>query len=176
MRTKFQVVALLVREERARVEADQSSDEARRAEQLKRLDGIAMILAKTAARDTSLLALLAEDAVVSEAARSLTRDMRSDAGLEPVPDEVKPVEPVVASTAAERRVVPQSVVARQLANPFLAPDFAAARKSTVAPRRLAGWELLGPLFNSFEQAGGGQPRRAWSSRRRLPCARRVAGS
>jgi hypothetical protein len=154
VRTKFQVVALLVREERARVRADQSSD-ARRAEQLKRLDGVAMILAKTAARDTSLLALLAEDAVVSDAARALTRDMRSDAGLEPVPDEVTPAEPAVASTTSERRVVPQSVVARQLANPFLAPDFAAVRKSTVAPRRLAGWELLGPLFNSFEQAGGG---------------------
>jgi hypothetical protein len=154
VRTKFQVVALLVREERARVRADQSSD-ARRAEQLKRLDGVAMILAKTAARDTSLLALLAEDAVVSEAARALTREMRSDAGLESVPDEVVPAQPAVSSAASERRVVPQSVVSRQLANPFLAPDFAAVRKSTVAPRRLAGWELLGPLFNSFEQAGGG---------------------
>jgi hypothetical protein len=154
VRTKFQVVALLVREERARVRADQSSD-ARRAEQLKRLDGVAMILAKTAARDTSLLSLLAEDAVVSDAARALTREMRSDAGLETVPDEVTPPVPVAASAASERRVVPQSVVSRQLANPFLAPDFEAVRKSTVAPRRLAGWELLGPLFNSFEQAGGG---------------------
>ena len=75
MRTKFQVVALLVREERARVKADTTSTEAHRAEQLKRLDGIATILAKTAARDTSLLALLAEDAVVSDAARSLKREM-----------------------------------------------------------------------------------------------------
>ena len=51
-RTKFQVVALLVREERARVKADEASTEAQRTEQLKRLDGIATILAKTAARDT----------------------------------------------------------------------------------------------------------------------------
>ena len=71
VRTKFQVVALLVREERARVKADEDATEAQRAEQLKRLDGVATILAKTAARDTSLLALLAEDAVVSDAAKAL---------------------------------------------------------------------------------------------------------
>ena len=67
-RTKFQVVALLVREERARVNLDESISAPERAEQLKRLDGVAKILAKTAARDTSLLALLAEDAVVSDSA------------------------------------------------------------------------------------------------------------
>ena len=51
--------------------------------------------------------------------------------------------------------MPQSVVSRQLANPFLAPDFASARQSAARPRRLAGWELLGPLLSSFERAGGG---------------------
>ena len=157
MRTKFQVVALLVREERARVRADERLSGTKRAEQLKRLDGIAMILATTAARDTSLLALLAEDAVVSAAARSLRRDMLADAGIEP-PDEdlpTEPTEPAVASATIRRRVVPQAVVSRQLANPFLAPDFSSGRQSTVAPRRLAGWELLGPLFRSFEEAGVG---------------------
>ena len=38
-RTKFQVVALLVREERARVKADETISDAQRTEQLKRLDG-----------------------------------------------------------------------------------------------------------------------------------------
>ncbi len=52
-------------------------------------------------------------------------------------------------------MVPQSVISRQLANPFLTPDFSAASQRTVRPRRLAGWELLGPLFRSFEYAGGG---------------------
>jgi superfamily II DNA or RNA helicase len=155
VRTKFQVVALLVREERARVRADETSSETHRAEQLKRLDGVAMILAKTAARDTSLLALLGEDAVVSEAARSLRRDMLKAAGIEPGPDEVAPTGPAATSPGTERRVVPQSVVSRQLANPFLAPDFSSARQGTIAPRRLAGWELLGPLFESFERDGGG---------------------
>ncbi len=61
VRMKFQVVALLVREEHARVQAEQLS-QTRRAEQLKRLDGVATLLAKTAVRDPSLLALLAEDA------------------------------------------------------------------------------------------------------------------
>ncbi len=153
VRTKFQAVALLVREEHARVRAEQTSADAR-AEQLKRLDGIATILAKTAVRDSALLALLAEDSVVSDAARSLKRDMLKTVGIEPTPDEVTPTEPAAATTTA-RRVVPQSVVSRQLANPFLAPDFASARQSTARPHHLAGWELLGPLLSSFERAGSG---------------------
>ena len=52
-------------------------------------------------------------------------------------------------------MVPQSVISRQLANPFLAPDYSAARPTQARARRLAGWELLGPLFRSFEQPGGG---------------------
>ena len=153
VRTKFQVVALLVREERARVKADETSTEARRAGQLKRLDGVATILAKTAARDTSLLQLLAEDAVMSDSARSLKRDMLSAAGLEAPPEEVAPPEPAAPSATTERRVVPQSVVSRQLANPFLAPDFSNAAPREARPRRLATWELLGPLFRAFENGG-----------------------
>ncbi|HET6562888.1 MAG TPA: DEAD/DEAH box helicase [Marmoricola sp.] len=154
VRTKFQVVALLVREERARLKAEESGSEAERAQQLKRLDGVATILAKSAAVETSLLSLLAEDATVSESARELRRRMLESAGVE-VPEEK--VEPVAAAgpAPAEKRVVPQSVVARQLANPFLAPDFSAARQTQVRPRLLAGWELLGPLFRSFEEASGG---------------------
>ncbi len=152
-RTKFQVVALLVRQERARVKADASIGEPRRAEQLKRLDGVATILAKTAARDTSLLALLAEDAVVSDAAAALKRDMLLSAGLEPAPEAVTPTEATPVSPATERQVVPQSVISRQLANPFLAPDFASAGPRQPQPHRLATWELLGPLFRSFEYGG-----------------------
>ncbi len=157
VRTKFQVVALLVREEHARVRGKQTSSQTYRAEQLKRLDGIATILAKSAVRDPALLALLAEDAVVSDAARLLKRDMLRAVGIEAPPEEATLTEPAAASASTERRVVPQSVVSRQLANPFLAPDFSSARPSTVGPRRLAGWELLGPLLSSFERAGGGAP-------------------
>jgi hypothetical protein len=153
VRTKFQVVALLVREERARIKGDDTSSEAHRAEQLKRLDGVATILAKTAARDTSLLALLAEDAVMSDSARLLRRDMLRAAGVESLPDVVTPTRPAASSAASERRVVPQAIVSRQLANPFLAPDFESAKQVQSQPRRLAGWELLGPLFRSFEYAG-----------------------
>ncbi|MET0765447.1 MAG: DEAD/DEAH box helicase [Blastococcus sp.] len=155
VRTKFQVVALLVREEHARVRAEETSSDTQRAKQLKRLDGIATILAKTAVRDTGLLALLAADAVVSDAARSLKRDMLRAVGIESAPDETTPTERAAPSATTERRVVPQSVVSRQLANPFLAPDFESVRQSTARPRRLAGWELLGPLLSSFERAGGG---------------------
>jgi superfamily II DNA or RNA helicase len=155
VRTKFQVVALMVREEHARVRTDPSSTQTHRAEQLKRLDGIATILAKTAVRDPALLALLAEDAVVSDATRSLKRDMLEAVGIEPTQDEVPVAAPPTVSATTERRVVPQSVVSRQLANPFLAPDFASPRPSTTRSHRLAGWELIGPLLSSFERAGGG---------------------
>jgi len=80
-RTKFQVVALLVREERARIKADTELTEARKADQLKRLDGVATILAKTAASDTTLLSLLAEDATVSDSAKELRREMIASAGM-----------------------------------------------------------------------------------------------
>jgi hypothetical protein len=153
-RVKFQAVALLVREARTAVRSDQSSNEARRAGELKRLDGIATILAKTAARDTSLLALLAEDAAVSDAVRDLKHDMLTAAGVETAVEE-EPAEATDAaapSPAPERRVVPQSVISRQLANPFLTPQFSQQPKK-VRPRLLADWELLGPLFKSFEYAG-----------------------
>jgi hypothetical protein len=152
VRATFQVVALLVREERSRVKAEAIS-EARRTEQMKRVDGIATILARTAARDGSLLALLAEDAELVEGARSLMREMHLAAGVEPAPEEVAP--PPSLSPRTERQVVPQSVISRQLANPFLAPDHSAPLPRSARPRLLASWELLGPLLRSFENASGG---------------------
>jgi hypothetical protein len=154
VRTKFQAVALLLREERARIRGAAGS-ESQRAEQLKRLDGIATILATSAVRDAGLLALLAEDALVSDAARSLTRDMLRAAGIEPAADEAPPAEAPATPAASERAVLPQSVVSRQLANPFLAPDFSAAPQPARRAGRLSGWELLGPLLRSFERAGSG---------------------
>ena len=156
VRTKFQAVALLLRDERARVRAAAGSD-SHRAEQLKRLDGIATILATTAVQDAGLLALLAEDSGVSDAARSLKREMLRDLGIAPTPEEIAPAQAAAASAGSERRVMPQSVISRQLANPFLAPDFSAVPQLTSRPRRLADWELLGPLLSSFEQAAGGAP-------------------
>jgi hypothetical protein len=156
VRTKFQAVALLLRDERARVRAA-TGTESHRAEQLRRLDGIATILATTAVRDAQLLALLAEDYDVSDAARSLKREMLRELGIEPAPEEMAPAETATATAVTERRVVPQSVVSRQLANPFLAPDFSAAPQPAARPRRLGSWELLNPLLSSFERAGGGAP-------------------
>ena len=154
-RATFQAIALLLRDERARVRADETGGHAHQAEQLKRLDGIATILAKTAVRDSDLMALLDEDAVVSADARMLKRDMLAKAGVEAAPEEVQQAER--PAQAAPQGVVPQSVVSRQLANPFLAPDFSAARPSAPRATRLASWELIGPLLSSFERAGAGAP-------------------
>ena len=171
VRTQFQVVALLVREERARVMADRAMTGPQREHELKRLDGVATLLAKIAARDTSLLALLAEEARVSDAAREYKATLMRKGGIEP-PEEPEPTPgssaapgasgaaPGAASSGAttENRVVPLSVMQRQRANPFLAPDFeAAAERMAARARRLAGWELLEPLFRSFEQAEAGAP-------------------
>jgi hypothetical protein len=156
VRAKFQAVTLLLRDERARVQAAAGSD-SNRAEQLKRLDGIAAILATTAVQDTGLLALLAEDCDVSDAARSLKREMLQELGIEPAPEQIEPAQTSAVPADTERRVVPQSVISRQLANPFLAPGFSAAPQRTSRPRRLANWELLGPLLSSFERAGVGAP-------------------
>ncbi|WP_395243552.1 DEAD/DEAH box helicase [Agromyces sp. MMS24-K17] len=157
-RQKFQVIALLMREERSRVKGDAEIGDAARVELLKRLDGIAQILAKTAARDTSLITLLEPDASVSTVAQRFRRDWLLESGAELSADELiitREPDPV-AVVASENQVVPQSVKARQLANPFLAPDFSRNHAPAVPVRRLANWELLGPLFKSFEQGSGGQ--------------------
>jgi hypothetical protein len=156
VRAKFQAVALMLRDERARVRTAPGNG-SHRAEQLRRLDGIAAILAATAVRDAGLLALLAEDSSVSDAARSLKREMERELGIEPAPEEVKPAQPVTAVASPEPGVVPQSVISRQLANPFIATDFSAVPQRATGPRLLAQWELLGPLLSSFERAGGGAP-------------------
>ncbi|MGN6197565.1 DEAD/DEAH box helicase [Humibacter sp.] len=164
-RTKFQVIALLMREERGRAKSDPALSDSARAEQLKRLDGIATILAKTAARDTSLIALLESTAPPSPAAQKMRRDWLLESGAELEPDDLiitteapKPKQEVLLSPElAQKQVIPQSVRARQLSNPFLAPDFALAGHAAPAPRRrLDSWELLGPLFKSFEYGSGGQ--------------------
>jgi len=155
-RTKFHVIALLMREERARVKTEESVSDSERAETLKRLDGVAAILAKTAARDTSLITLLEPTATISEATRALKRKMIAQAGIELPADEPEP-EPIAAYVPpelAERQVVPPRIEQRMLANPFLEPDLTRSTKPTPVVR-LANWELLGPLLKSFEQGGGG---------------------
>ncbi|UMG94872.1 DEAD/DEAH box helicase [Nocardioides sp. TF02-7] len=155
VRTKFQVVALLAREERNRVKADESLSDAKRSEELKRLDGIATILAQTAARDSTLFELLSEEAEISHSAEELRRELLKRAGIDEPEPEPEPV--VLTAPSANERRVPPSVVARQLANPFLVPDFEAAAQVRRTNGRLATWELLGPLFRSFEDTTPGAP-------------------
>ncbi|WP_434811744.1 DEAD/DEAH box helicase [Microbacterium sp. bgisy189] len=160
-RVKFQVIAFLVREERARVKADGEIADGARVELLKRLDGVATILAKTAARDTSLIQLLEVDQATSPVAKRMRRDWLLESGAELPEDEliitdVKPVQAAVVPAAlAERQVVPPQIEARREANPFLAPDLALRAPVASQRRRLDGWELMGPLYKSFEIGAGG---------------------
>jgi len=160
-RVKFQVIAFLVREERARVKADAQVADGARAELLKRLDGVATILAKTAARDTSLIQLLDADQAASPVARRMRRDWLLESGAELPEDEliitdIQPAQtPVVPAALAERQVTPPQIDARRESNPFLAPDLTMRVPVPTPRRRLDGWELMGPLYKAFETGAGG---------------------
>ncbi|WP_431804270.1 DEAD/DEAH box helicase [Microbacterium sp. bgisy203] len=165
-RVKFQVIAFLVREERARVKADETIPTAARAELLKRLDGVATILAKTAARDTSLIQLLEVDQATSPVAKRMRRDWLLESGAELPDDELIITDaapaaqswgqaPVVPAALAERQVTPPQIEARRESNPFLAPDLTLRAPVSTARRRLDGWELMGPLYKAFETGAGG---------------------
>ena len=134
---RFQAVALLVRELRDQVGSG-GLTEAQRNARLKRINAIATVLARTAARDGSLLTLLADDAARLDGTRSVMREMRLAAGMEAPAEPVKPMNQDQAARA-ERQVVPQSAISRNLANPFLAPDYSQPpppRPQTTAARRL----------------------------------------
>ncbi len=146
---RFQAVALLARDERARVKADVSLTDVQRDTYLKRLDGIATILAQTAARQPSLFLVLHEDAEINDSTLRLKRDMQVAGGVEPDPEPERPQMPTPGARD-QRQVVPQSVATAQLANPFLEPDFSAVGQRRPTARRLAGWELITPLLSSFE--------------------------
>lgn len=155
-RTRFRVVATLVREERARIKGDAAIGDAERAKELTRLEGIATIMAKTAARDSSLIQLLTDSSPLGPQALEFRRAMLLDAGTELSPDDlVIAVEAPAKGAADERQVVPQSVRQYQMSNPFLAPDFSGAGATPAVSGRLSNWELMEPLFRSFEQGGGG---------------------
>ncbi|HTN58603.1 MAG TPA: DEAD/DEAH box helicase [Protaetiibacter sp.] len=156
-RVRYRVVAVLAREERARIKADATLGDAERAKELTRLDGIATIMAKTAARDASLIQLLTDTAPLSPAAQEVRRALLIEAGTPLAPEDLVVVtEPETKPVVEERQVVPQSVRQYQMSNPFLAPDFSAYQKPAPVTRgRLDNWELIEPLFRSFEMGAGG---------------------
>jgi len=152
-RSRFQAIALLAREERARVRSDTSRTEARRVNDLKRLDGVATILARIAAREPSLFSLLEDNAEVTDGARRTQRELQVAAGLDPTPEVDSENTAAETDASVGRQARPRSVVAAKLANPFLAPDFTQPRPEVQG--RLEGWELIGPLLNSFEHPSPG---------------------
>ncbi len=160
-RTKFQVIALLVREERARIKTDTTITAAARTELLKRLDGVATILAKTAAHDTSLLRLLDGGTPPGPAAQRMRLEWLIESGAEVTPEEMAiatsapPRTPTVSAELAAKQVLPASVPARVRANPFLAPDLSHLRDDEYQAGLLARWDLMDPLYRAFEQGAGG---------------------
>ena len=130
--------------------------------QLKRLDGVATILAKTAARDTSLLAaarrgrrrLRLGQGAQARDARGRRRRGRARGGAG---RRARPPRP--AGARAPRRARSRSSHASS-PTPSSCPTSPPPERPRSRRARLASWELLGPLFRSFEYAGGGA-RRAW---------------
>jgi hypothetical protein len=153
-RSRYQAIALLARQERTRVRADKEVTEQQRDVELKRLDGVATILAQCAAREPALFSLLDENAEITDTTRSRMREMLEAAGQAPTAIAESPAA-ASETTTRERKAVPPSVIAAQLANPFLAPDFSQAPPKIQG--RLVGWELIGPLLNSFENPIPGAP-------------------
>jgi SNF2 family DNA or RNA helicase len=157
MRARFQAVALLLREQRAQATTAPMSPAQRTAMQ-KRVEGLAATLARVAARDTTLFELLADGTPMLPGTREAVRELRVKAGLPVGPEPVDPPAPGDATAGREQRqVVPQSAVARSLANPFLAPDFSAAPAPPPRPRLLVDWELIRPLLRAFEQSTADAP-------------------
>ncbi|UCR90094.1 DEAD/DEAH box helicase [Mycetocola spongiae] len=160
-RTKFQVIAFLVREERARVKGSTELSESSKAELLKRLDGVATILAKTAARDTSLITLLEADSATNPVAQKMRRDWLLESGAELSPEELiittqaPAPEQIIPAELSQKQVLPVSVKARLRSNPFLAPDTTPVSAEPASRGRLDSWELMGPLYKSFEMGSGG---------------------
>jgi len=153
-RARFQAIGILIRELRTQTKAERMP-EVQRAAMLKRFDGLAAALARTSAKEPTLFTLLTDDTELLPGTKTALRELRLKAGLE-----VAEAEPAPAVETPfkreERQVVPQSVISRQLANPFLAPDYSAAAASPQQrPRLLADWELLSPLLRAFETANPG---------------------
>ncbi|MEO8527716.1 MAG: DEAD/DEAH box helicase [Pseudolysinimonas sp.] len=169
-RTRFRVVAMLVREERARIKTDPALSDSERTKELTRLDGIATIMAKTAARDTSLIQLLTDTAPLTPQQQEAKRAMLLEAGAELSPEDLIVVTEAPMAREEEKQVVPQSVKQYQMSNPFLAPDFRDSDAKPATAGRLNNWELIEPLFRSFEQGGGG------AASMELPEARSLAAA
>jgi hypothetical protein len=155
-RAKFQAIALMLREQRAQAKTARGTPVQREA-LMKRIEGLAATLARTAGRDTSLYALLADEAPLLPGASTALRELRAKAGLD-VGTEPEPTPQPETTATRERQVVPQSAIARNLVNPFLAPDFSAAPAAPAArPRLLADWELIRPLLRAFEESTADAP-------------------
>ena len=156
-RARFQVIAMLVRDERTRILEATGISSNQRGEQLKRLDGIATILARTATRDTTLLNLLDPDLAPSRSAQEMRNEWLTAAGIE-LTDEQRHItdsRPTreISGSLAQKQVTPASVKRYRKAVTFQTPVFDQAAEATAG--LLTGWELLDPLYRAFDEGAGG---------------------
>ena len=176
VRTKFQVVALLVREEHARVRgrADQQPGPPGRAAEAPGRD-----------RDDPREDRRARPRAARAPRRGCRRLRRgqvaqaghaADGGYRAGPRGDRAGRARGRSASTERRVVPQSVVSRQLANPFLAPDFSVGPAEHGRVR--AAWPVgsCSTRCSARSNVPTAEPRRAWPCRRRRRCACRATRS
>lgn len=156
-RTRFQVIAMLVRDERTRVQKEPDLSNSARGELLKRLDGIATILARTATRDTSVLTLLDPEATPTRAAQEMRNEWLESVGIQPTEDQLRIVDVmpkrVISASNAEKQVTPAGVEQRLREVSFQAPVF--RRSASNGSGVLTGWELMDPLYRAFEDGAGG---------------------
>src|SRR5699024_4651899 len=115
-RTRLQVIAMLVRDERSRIRDDNSLSGVAQTELLKRLDASATLLASADTRDTSVLNILAPEAEPSRAAQEMRNEWLESVGIELTEEQrrIKDVLPkrVISASIAEKQVVPASVTQR----------------------------------------------------------------
>ena len=95
---------------------------------------------------------------MSDDAHDLRRRMLLQAGVDACREEVVEPDPADAPVTTSRRVVPQSVISRQLANPSCRRTSPSSSRAAGGPGGSRAGGAPRPLFRSFEYASNGVSR------------------
>ncbi|WP_033799876.1 DEAD/DEAH box helicase [Tropheryma whipplei] len=148
---RFHAVALLLRQERARVKSDPDITDTVRTELIRRLDGLAAVMVRIAARDTALMSIVTPDAPVSDGALLYRRRLLSQIGVIDSDGESSEIREA-APPPPSLELYPQSVKMYHATHIFRPPG--PDMESDLVPIiRLANWDLVGSVFKAFSQGG-----------------------